>query len=430
MAGTPPSPRTRRSRAPAKDRGAVDTLGAAADQGPGDRGVGPTVERAAHPQDGDGPADGPPDGAGTPDGPVVGTGVGPVAGVEPSPRPRFSLMAAPPGGIPWTRMLFIGVVCFGVWLLLDAPSLQRSATISPLGTRRTVSLDVVGPIAALSRGLGLSHVVGWSDEALGRTPGGGPTLAKRLHPPPPARRGGHGAQPSGPAGSPGPTGALPPLNAHPTAADPLRVLVIGDSIGIDLGQPLVADLSATGVATATLDGRIDTGLARPDYFNWPVELGVDLANDRPQLVVVMMGANDPQSLVGPDGSIGYGSPGWSTAYGRRVRTFIDEAKAAGAHVLWVGMPPMAQSNLNAGMQVLDSVVQAQVSADPGSTYLASTDVLSDGHGNYTAYLPDSSGAEVNIRTPDGIHLSPSGGERLSQAVLASLRTSLHIDLPG
>ena len=30
-------------------------------------------------------------------------------------------------GIPWTRMLFIGLVCFGVWLLLDAPSLQRSA---------------------------------------------------------------------------------------------------------------------------------------------------------------------------------------------------------------------------------------------------------------------------------------------------------------
>ena len=217
---------------------------------------------------------------------------------------------------------------------------------------------------------------------------------------------------------------------HPTAADPLRVLVIGDSIGIDLGQPLVADLSAMGVATATLDGRIDTGLARPDYFNWPVELGVDLANNQPQLVVVMMGANDPQSLVGPDGSIDYGSPGWSAAYGRRVRSFIDEAKAAGAHVLWVGMPPMAQSNLNAGMQVLDSVVQAQVAADPGATYLASTDVLGDGHGNFTAYLPDSSGAEVNIRTPDGIHLSPSGGERLSQAVLDSLRTSLHIDLPG
>lgn len=353
-----------------------------------------------------------------------------MAGPEPSPRSRLFPLAAPPDGIRWTRMLFIGVVCFAVWLLLDAPSLQRSATISPLGARRTVSLDVVGPIAALSRGLGLSHLVGWTDQALGRTPGGGPTLAKRLHPLPPARGGGHGTQPAGPNGPPGPTDALPPLNLHPTAADPLRVLVIGDSIGIDLGQPLVADLSATGVATASLDGKIDTGLSRPDYFNWPVELGVDLANDRPQLVVVMMGANDPQSIVGPDGSTGYGSPGWTAAYGRRVRALMDEAKAAGAHVLWVGMPPMARPDLNAGMQVLNSVVEAQAAADPGATYLASTEVLSDGNGNFTAYLPDTSGAEVNIRTPDGIHLSPSGGERLSQAVLASLRTQLHIDLPA
>ena len=171
VAATPPSPRTRRSRAPAQDRGAVNTLEDGTGESAGNEGVGPT--------------------AGSPNGPVVATEQGPVAGAEPepSPRPRFSLMAAPPGGIPWTRMLFIGVVCFGVWLLLDAPSLQRSATVSPLGTRRTVSLDVVGPIAAISRGLGLSHLVSWSDEALGRSPGGGPTLAKRLHPPPPTRRG-------------------------------------------------------------------------------------------------------------------------------------------------------------------------------------------------------------------------------------------------
>ena len=80
-------------------------------------------------------------------------------------------------GIPWTRMLFIGVVCFAVWLLLDAPSLHRAATESPVGTRRTVSMDLVGPIATLSRGVGLAHVVGWTDEVLGRTPGGGPSLA-------------------------------------------------------------------------------------------------------------------------------------------------------------------------------------------------------------------------------------------------------------
>ncbi len=341
--------------------------------------------------------------------------------------------AAPPDGIPWTRMLFIGLVCFGLWLLLDAPSLQRSATVSPLGTRRTVSLDVVGPIAALSQGLGLSHVVAWADDALGRTPGGGPTLAKRVAPPPPLAGNGHPSHGAAPAGGPAPTTTttLPLLTQHPSAADPLRVLVVGDSIGIDLGQPLVADLSASGVATAVLDGRIDTGLSRPDYFDWPAELSVDLANHRPQLVVVMLGANDPQSLVGPGGSTAYGAPGWDAAYGQRVAALVGEANAAGAHVLWVGMPPMARPDLNSQMQVINSVVQAQIAADPGgATYVGSVTVLGDPQGNYTAYLPDSSGAEVNIRTSDGTHLSPSGGERLSQAVMAAMRSQLHIDLPG
>jgi hypothetical protein len=325
-------------------------------------------------------------------------------------------------------MLFIGLVCFGVWLLLDAPSLQRSATVSPLGTRRTVSLDVVGPIAALSRALGLSHVVGWTDEALGRTPGGGPALATATpghRPPRPVPV--PGVTPPGVATT---TTTLPVLNRRPTAADPLRVLVIGDSIGLDLGQPLVNDLAATGVVTTTLDGRVDTGLSRPDYFNWPAELSVDLSNVQPQLVVVMMGANDPQSLVGLGGSIPYGAAGWNAAYGQRVRALIDEANAAGAHVLWVGMPPMASAPLNAQMQVLNGVVQTQVEARrDGAAYVASSTVLADGQGNFTAYLPNSSGAEVNIRTPDGIHLAPGGGERLSQAVIASIRSKLHVDLP-
>lgn len=330
-------------------------------------------------------------------------------------------------GIPWTRMLLIGVVCFAVWLLLDAPSLQHSATLSPVGARRTISLDVVGPIAALSRGLGLSHVVGWADEAVDRTPGGGPTLSVAAQPVKPKKTPKAVVAP----GATTTTTTMPALAQHPTPTDPLRVLVVGDSIGLDLGQPLVNDLANTGVVTPTLDGRVDTGLSRPDYFNWPAELQVDLTNSRPQLVVVMIGANDPQSLVDGSTVTPYGSPAWSTAYGQRVGAFIDEANAAGAHVLWVGMPPMAGSQLNNEMQVVNSVVQSQVTAhSTGASYLSSTPVLGDAQGNFTAYLADGSGAEVNVRTPDGIHLAPGGGERLSQAVLASMRSSLHIDLPG
>ena len=341
-------------------------------------------------------------------------------------------------GVPWARMFFIGVVCFAVWLLLDAPSLQRSAQVAPLGTRRTVSLDFVGPIAALSRGLGLSHVVGWTDELFGRTPGGGPTLAA-VAPSPVARHGtvgpflgthGHPivTTPAGPTTTT--TTTLPALDTHPTGADPLKVLVVGDSVGLDLGQALVADLSNTGVVSPVLDGRVDTGLSRPDYFDWPAELRIDIINQHPSLVVVMIGANDPQSIVGGAAPVQYGASGWVADYGQRVGAFIDEANNDGAHVLWVGMPPMANPLLNAELQQINSIVQTQVVDRPGkATYLSSVPVLGGPKGQFTAYLTSPSGAAINVRTTDGIHLSPGGAEVLSQAVIASMRSNLHIDLP-
>ena len=68
----------------------------------------------------------------------------------------------------------------------------------------------------------------------------------------------------------------------PTAADPLRVLIVGDSIGLDMGGPLQSDLAGTGVVNAALDGRESTGLTRPDYFNWPAELTADLRRRTPR----------------------------------------------------------------------------------------------------------------------------------------------------
>lgn len=331
-------------------------------------------------------------------------------------------------GARWTQVLFVGVVCFGLWFLLDAPSLQRSAQASPLGVRRTVSLDVVGPVAALSRTLGLSHVVSWTNLAIGRSAtGAGPALATlkpHHHPKPPPT-----TVPA--AGTPGATTTttLPPLNTRPTPAMPLKVLVIGDSVGLDLGQQLVSTLAVTGNVSTYLDGRVDTGLTRPDYFNWPAELGIDLANQQPQLVVVMMGANDPQGLVDGTTTYSFGEPGWNDAYSRRVGAFIDQANAAGARLLWVGLPPMADPVLNQKLMVLNSLVEAQVAQRKTlNSYLSSTPTLGDAQGGYTAFLTDPGGGVVTVRTPDGIHVTPDGGRRLSVAVVAAIEADFGIQL--
>ena len=56
-------------------------------------------------------------------------------------------------------------------------------------------------------------------------------------------------------------------------------------------------------------------------------------------------------------------------------------------------------------------------------------MLGTAQGGYTAYITSASGQVVNVRTPDGTHLTPAGGEVLSQSVLSYLRTNLHFVLP-
>ncbi len=147
-----------------------------------------------------------------------GPGTGRVADPTPDPDPG-------PGRrrVSWRQAMAAGLTCFAVWLLLDAPTLQRSAQAAPFGTRRTVALDVLGPVASLSRTLGVAHVVGGADRALGRTGpsvvavSGGPPQAGGPPPTPPIGPLPHRAVRVARPGATPP--GLPPLPT-PTAAAP------------------------------------------------------------------------------------------------------------------------------------------------------------------------------------------------------------------
>lgn len=337
-------------------------------------------------------------------------------------RPHAALPAPDDGRVrlPWTRVLAMGAAAFGVWFLLFAPTLQHNAQVSPVGTRRTISLDVTGPVAALSRGLQLSHIVSMTGRS-NRLPGGTVGLVTSGPPPKPPTTPTTAPGTKGGSASTTPTTA-PPNPKQPTASQPLRALIVGDSIGLDLGGPLQAALAGTGVVNAALDARESTGLTRPDYFNWPAELTSDIAKTQPQVVIVMIGANDAQDFLGPP-DVPYTSPQWNTLYAQRVAQFMKIAQSGGATVVWVGMPPMQNPGLNAQMSDVNAVVQQQAAAaKPPVTYLSTDRSLGTAQGGYTAFITNGAGQVVNVRTPDGTHLTPGGGEVLAQQVVGELQT--------
>jgi hypothetical protein len=319
--------------------------------------------------------------------------------------------------LPWTRVLLLGALAFGVWFLLFAPTLQHNAQVSPVGTRRTISLDITRPFATLSRALQLSRLV----SATGREndqPGG--TAGLIISGPRPKTK--SKTQPSTVPGQAvaTTTTTVPPNPKLPTAAAPLRVLIVGDSIGLDMGGALQSDLAGTGVVNAGLDGRESTGLTRPDYFNWPAELASDIKAENPQLVVVMIGANDAQDFLGPPDTP-YASPAWNGLYAQRVAQFMQIAGSTGAAVVWVGMPPMQDPTLSAQMADINTIVKLQAAAaKPPVTFIDTDKSLGNPMGGYTAFTTNAAGQIVNTRTPDGTHLTPGGGQVVAQQVIAQL----------
>ena len=360
------------------------------------------------------------------------------------------------------RILAVGGLCFLIWLLFDANQLYHSAEAGQIGVRRSVAVTILRPIAALSNALRISGPVNATDSALGRCGIGGapvcgsggstlpitvsstiPRTTPTTIPRPvivtvrlPTGYMGLLGEPhlGGLPPPPLPVASWPPPIASPTARHPLTLLSIGDSIGEDLGYGLGDVFSTDPAVRVVQEGLEDTGLARADYYNWPATLEVDLRQYHPKIVVVMMGANDAQAFyAGNNVWLSFGPPpahpSWWQAYQARVALVMQEATDAGAHVMWVGLPPMGPGSTVPSWfpQQLNKIFSAEVLAHPGVTYFPATKVLSNKEGGFTTYLWIG-GSPQQIRSSDGVHLLPAGYDLLAQDLVQPMERTWHVNL--
>ncbi|MGD0594461.1 MAG: DUF459 domain-containing protein [Acidimicrobiales bacterium] len=308
------------------------------------------------------------------------------------------------------------------------------------GTRRNVALSLMRPIAAVSNALHLSGLVNWGDSVLNRN--GGPGSNSGLPTPiittvvPSSCPGfqlpnGSCALPHGSGhrhlrAAPPPY-VLPPI-PEPSAANPLTIVDIGDSIGEDLGFGLGDLFSGDHSVHLLQEGIEDTGLVQQNYYNWPGHLQLDLDKYHPGAVIVMMGANDDQNMNVNGQVYTPLSSGWVRYYTARVDVVMEESIAAGAHVLWVGLPPMGGGNItNAFVKRVNTIYSTQARLHPGVTYVPSWNVLAGPRGQFVIYLKIN-GSEVAVRSTDGVHLDPAGWDLLANALVTPMEKAWGITL--
>jgi len=223
------------------------------------------------------------------------------------------------------------------------------------------------------------------------------------------------------------------LTSTPSSADPLRVLVLGDSVMHDASFGIAAALQATGevtVATRTIDGF---GLTTAT--NWPTSIPALIRQTRAQLIVAswswdQYGPTTPNALHQP------------AQYTRLLRQAVSTMLTPGNGVEGVVFTEFPQSGpipaSNQAFQTAynkerwDGVVAWNEIARKMAVYfpgqvmyfpLAGSILL---NGRYSAWLPPEGNPDapsqqwIRVRKLDKVHLCPEGSARYANALLTDM----------
>lgn len=219
--------------------------------------------------------------------------------------------------------------------------------------------------------------------------------------------------------------------AVPTAADPALVLIAGDSDAGTFGPYLQTLLTETGVVTTELDYKVSSGLARPDFFDWPAHFAATIPTLAPDIVVVTFGGNDAQGLLDVAGNVianqpsGDGDETWRAEYGARVGNVMDYLSADGRALVWVGIPNDDNPEVTARMQVQDEVVRAEAAKRPHVVFIDTWTRFSGREGGWAEYVIDPrDGQGKDVRADDGFHLNQVGAEILALDIAEAIRQVL------
>ncbi len=309
--------------------------------------------------------------------------------------------------------IVVAVLALLVGVLLNAPGLRKSAAIQPEGWKRDLALALTEPAASVSDVLFVDRPRRALKAVLGRSEDDEIDTGVTVPEPPLDET---------PTATP-----RPPPRQKFTPARPLRIWIAGDSLVVVPGQSI---LRAVGERRAVepigdVDGRIASGLERPDVFNWFEHVAEVMREENPRAVVLMFGGNDDHSFMTglPEGREveAFGSASWTAEYRRRVAGIMDTVTRSGAFLVWIGLPITNDPDQTSRFDTINAIVQSQAAKRPGRvSYLDTYFFFAGEDGGYAQFVENASGRLVQMRADDGVHFERAAGDLIARKVLNRL----------
>ena len=198
-----------------------------------------------------------------------------------------------------------------------------------------------------------------------------------------------------------------PSNRVLTAEDPLRVMVVGDSVTYEIEPALSAALEHTGLVSSSNRTQVGFGLSRWPVYPWWEVWPPFLAEVNPEAVVFQTGIWDVNEVF--YGDLRRPVPedvDWTEQYVFLMEVAVEVLTADGAILFWQTMLPSTDP---APVERLNRLVGDLTGRDDRVILVDLTPGFTDSDGAYRR-LVDRDGELWPLRKVDEVHLCRQGAE--------------------
>ena len=191
-----------------------------------------------------------------------------------------------------------------------------------------------------------------------------------------------------------------------------RVYALGSSTMASLLGPALKRMLKRDWPEATFAqwGKPSSGLARPDFHDWPAQIPKINRRHKPDLFVVSLGTNDYQAVRLRSGAwVRSGTARWKQVYASRVRKMLDLMSGPERRrlVVWVGPTAFpGKGSYTIGPEIT-KILRREIAAFGGPAILVDAfAATTDGKNRPrdTFKVPGKRGLKA-MRGRDGIHLT-------------------------
>ena len=238
---------------------------------------------------------------------------------------------------------------------------------------------------------------------------------------------------SGPVAEAAPPGGRPAY-CQPASRAPKIFGLGGSTMGSALGPMLDHLYKPEGVEFSRW-GKASSGLARPDFHDWPGEAPRLMKKHKPDIVVVSLGTNDYQALKTKEGWIRQEeTEAWAKAYADRVDAMLTGLTADNPQrlIIWSGPYAFKGENAEVRAPVVNRIMRERVAAFVArggrAEFLDAYAVTSDAKGRplSEADLPGQKGGKQKIRQKDNIHLTTEAVRAFLADPVVTLTRPCHV----